>query len=151
VSKAAAYRNVQRYQDGQWRSARRAIPEEAPIVIAPNGNPFAAVMASPVDLEDLALGFAVTEGLVENVSKISGIEVAAVDEGYEARLTIPVARAARLEDRRRAFAARTSYNLCGLEDLDSLLTRRPNARAKPTRSRLKAFWPRWRHCLPRNR
>lgn len=90
-------------------------------MIAPNAAPFAAVMASPADLEDLAVGFAVTERLVGAAAEIGDVVVTAVDEGFEARLTIPPARAAALADRRRAFAARTSCSLCGLENLDMLL------------------------------
>lgn len=121
MSRTAAYRGARRYAEGGWAEVERAIPEEAPVVIAPNGAPFAAVMASPADLEDLAVGFAVTERLVGDAREISSVEIMAVDEGYEARLAVPTARSDALAERRRAFAARTSCSLCGLEDLDLLL------------------------------
>jgi len=121
MAKTAAYRSARRFADGGWSTVNRAIPEEAPVLISPNAAPFAAVMASPADLEDLVVGFAVTERLVGGAAEIGGIAVAAIDEGFEARMTIPPARAAALADRKRAFAARTSCSLCGLEELDMLL------------------------------
>ncbi len=125
MSAAAAIRTAERYRAGAWDSVERALPEETPVVIVANGRPFAAVMATPADLEDLVAGFAVTEGLVEDFAEIGRIVCRAVDEGFEAEIAIPEARAAKLEDRRRAFAARTSCSLCGMEGLDMLLARRP--------------------------
>ncbi len=87
-------------------------------------------MATPADLEDLAYGFALTEGLVESAAEIGSVDIRAVDEGFEALLAIPAERAAALASRRRAFAARTSCSLCGLEDLDMLLARRPAPAAR---------------------
>jgi len=128
MSRAAAYRQVARFSAGGWSDAQRAIPEEAPVAIVPNGRAFAAVMATPADLEDLAVGFAVTERLVGAAAEICDVEIGAVDEGYEARITVPAARAEALAARRRAFAARTSCSLCGLEDLDLLLAAKPTPR-----------------------
>lgn len=121
MNRTAAYRQVRRYDADGWSAAKRAIPEEAPIAVVPNGRAFAAVMASPADLEDLAIGFAVTERLVAGYGEIAGLEIVAVDEGFEARLAVPEHRAEALAERRRAFAARTSCSLCGLEDMDMLL------------------------------
>lgn len=121
MGRTAAYRDVRRFSAGAWTTVRRAIPEEAPVAMVPNGQAFAAVMATPADLEDLVVGFAVTERLVGSAREISALDVRAVDEGFEARFDLPPARAAALADRRRAFAARTSCSLCGLEDLDRLL------------------------------
>jgi len=128
MSRAGAYRAVARFSAGGWSEARRAIPQEAPVAIVPNGRAFAAVMATPADLEDLAIGFAVTERLVGAAAEIGGVEVVPVDEGYEARIVVPDARADALAARRRAFAARTSCSLCGFEDLDLLLAAKPAPR-----------------------
>lgn len=125
----ASSRTAQRYHAGRWETVERAIPEEAPVTITPNGAAFAAVMATPADLEDLAIGFALTEGVVDDVSEIGDVAVRAVDEGFEAALEVPEPRAAALDARRRAFAARTSCSLCGLESLDALLATRPSLSA----------------------
>ena len=123
--KPASARQAIRFEAGQWTRVERQIPEETPLAITCNGQAFAAVLATPADLEDLAYGFALTEGVVDNPADISALSIHAVDEGHEARLTIPAARADALQDRRRAFAARTSCSLCGLEHLDALLASAP--------------------------
>jgi FdhD protein len=123
--KPASTRQALRYEAGRWSVVARQIPEETPLAIVCNGSAFASVLATPADLEDLAYGFALTEGIVDNPADISGLTIHAVDEGHEARLTIPAAKADALQDRRRAFAARTSCSLCGLEHLDALLAAAP--------------------------
>lgn len=132
MSRTAAHRKVRRFGPEGWTTVDRAIPEEAPVTMVPNGAPFAAVMATPADLEDLCLGFAVTERMVDHADDVAAIEVTPVDEGFEARFDIPAASAAALAERRRAFAARTSCSLCGLEDLDRLLAKPAKAVAGPT-------------------
>lgn len=124
--KPASARQAIRFEAGQWTHVERQIPEETPLAITCNGRAFAAVLATPADLEDLAYGFALTEGVVDNPADISALSIHAVDEGHEARLIVPAARAEALQDRRRAFAARTSCSLCGLEHLDALLASAPN-------------------------
>ena len=116
---------ARRFEHGRWQAVERVTPEEAPVVMTPNGAAFAAVMASPADLEELAVGFAVTEGIVESFDEIEDVSVHPMDEGFEAALTVPPARAVALAERRRAFAARTSCSLCGFEDFDLLLAARP--------------------------
>lgn len=123
--KPASTRQALRYEAGQWSEVTRQIPEETPLAVVCNGQAFAAVLATPADLEDLAYGFALTEGIVDHAGDILGLTIHAVDEGHEARLTIPAAKADALLDRRRAFAARTSCSLCGLEHLDELLASAP--------------------------
>ena len=123
--KSASARQAIRYEAGQWTHVERQIPEETPLAITCNNQAFAAVLATPADLEDLAYGFALTEGIVDDPADISALSIHAVDEGHEARLTIPTTRSDALQDRRRAFVARTSCSLCGLEHLDALLSSTP--------------------------
>lgn len=123
--KPASARQAIRYEAGQWTHVERQIPEETPLTLTCNNQAFAAVLATPADLEDLAYGFALTEGIVDDTADVSALSIHAVDEGYEARLTIPMARADALQDRRRAFVARTSCSLCGLEHMDALLASAP--------------------------
>lgn len=86
-----------------------------------NGQPFAVMMATPADLEDFALGFALSEGIVEAVAEIAIERIEPLLEGVEIRLTIPQARADALERRRRGLGGRSGCGICGSELLETAL------------------------------
>ena len=47
--------------DGQAQTIYRVVPEEAAIGLAYDSRPYVVVMGTPQDVEDLAVGFTVTE------------------------------------------------------------------------------------------
>jgi FdhD protein len=100
---------------------REAIAEEIPVAMVYNGLSHVVMMASPVDLEDLALGFSLTEGIVDAAAELTDIEIRAAGEGIEARLAISSRAFFRLKERRRALQGRTGCGLCGVESLDQVL------------------------------
>ena len=50
------------------------VAEEVPVALVFNGISHAVMLASPNDLEDFALGFALTEGLLTDRSEVHGVE-----------------------------------------------------------------------------
>ena len=97
------------------------IAEEVPIAFVYNGISHAVMLASPSDLEDFALGFSFSEGIVENKSDIYGIEVTHQPKGIELQIEIASARFQSLKDKRRNLLGRTGCGLCGAENLDQAL------------------------------
>nr|WP_244606565.1 formate dehydrogenase accessory sulfurtransferase FdhD [Arsenicitalea aurantiaca] len=104
----------------------RTVPEETAVAITCNGTSQAVMMATPADLEDFAIGFALTEGLIENPAEIERIEIVPLDLGIEARLWVIEARADALQRRRRRMAGPVGCGLCGIESLVEAM--RPVAR-----------------------
>ena len=98
-----------------------AIAEEVPIAFVYNTESFVVVMASPSDLEDLGVGFSVTEGIVDRAAEVENIEIVRHSKGIELQMTIPSAAVARLGTRRRALDSRTGCGICGIEALDEVL------------------------------
>ncbi|MFN7725436.1 MAG: formate dehydrogenase accessory sulfurtransferase FdhD [Rubrivivax sp.] len=96
------------------------LAEEVPVALVFNGISHAVMLASPADLEDFALGFAFTEGLVTGPEELLDTELVAVDQGLELRLQVTAACAWRLKDRRRQLAGRTGCGLCGTESLQQV-------------------------------
>lgn len=93
------------------------LAQELPVALVFNGISHAVMLASPADLEDFALGFALSEGLMAHPDELYGVEVQTVAEGVELQLEVAAACEMRLKARRRAFAGRTGCGLCGTESL----------------------------------
>jgi FdhD protein len=93
------------------------LAEEVPVALVFNGVSHAVMLASPADLEDFALGFGLTEGLLYHPGELYGVEAVAVADGLELRLEVSSACAWRLRERRRTLAGRTGCGLCGTDSL----------------------------------
>lgn len=100
--------------------------EEMPLALVYNGISHAVMLATPADLEDFAVGFSMTEGVVDHVRQIYDVEAEPAGQGIELRVHIAAARMAALKERRRTLAGRTGCGLCGVESLaDALRPARP--------------------------
>ena len=104
-----------------------ALAEEVPVALVFNGISHAVMMASPVHLEDFALGFALTEGLIDRASQLYGVEVIHQTNGLELQLDVAAQTEARLKERRRSMAGRTGCGLCGADSLAQVKLALPQA------------------------
>lgn len=98
-----------------------SVAEEVPVAMVYNGDPFVVMMASPGDLEDLAVGFSVTEGIVGTASEVRISEVVKHSRGVEVQMVVSDDAARRLAERRRGITARTGCGVCGIESIDEVL------------------------------
>ncbi|MBP6480685.1 MAG: formate dehydrogenase accessory sulfurtransferase FdhD, partial [Pseudomonadales bacterium] len=93
--------------------ASDAIAMEAAVSLSYNGLSHVVMMMTPADLEDFALGFSLSEGIVERPAQIYDIATQAHAQGLEIAITIGNERFQHLKDRRRNLAGRTGCGLCG--------------------------------------
>jgi len=101
--------------DGGGQSIERETPTEAAIGLSFDGRPHTVLMATPGDLEDLAVGFTLTEGIAA-FAEILGVEVRAETEGWLADIRLaPNTR--RRAARPRTLEGRSSCGLCGVQRL----------------------------------
>jgi formate dehydrogenase accessory protein FdhD len=105
------------------------LAEETPIALLFNGEPHVVMMATPRDLEDFALGFALTEGIVARADELQWVECLPRERGLAVHLAIPGARFETLQSRRRNLVGRSGCGLCGAEALDDAI--RPVPRVVP--------------------
>jgi len=111
----------------QSHSNHLALAEEVPVALVFNGISHAVMMASPVHLEDFALGFALTEGLIDHPSQLYGLDVSHQPNGIELQLEVAAQSEARLKERRRSMAGRTGCGVCGADSLNQVKLALPQA------------------------
>ena len=84
------------WRDGAVRPGERIIPEETAVALTYNHMTHAVMMATPSDLDDFAVGFRLTEGIIAYPSEIETLEVVPSELGVELRMRIAAPRATRL-------------------------------------------------------
>ena len=124
------------HPDGTRRPITREWVPEAPVALEFNGLSYAVMMATPADLEDFALGFALTEGLARAPSDLTDIAVTEVENGWIVRAALTGLGIEQLTDRVRARVAESSCGLCGIENLEAVT--RPLPKVAPHEPRPEA-------------
>lgn len=105
------------WRDSGSAQGERAIPEETAIAFTYNTASYAVMMATPKDLEDFAVGFSLTEGVISSIEAIEGIDIVEEEMGVELRIWLKAPHAAEFLGRRRKMAGPTGCGLCGVETL----------------------------------
>lgn len=111
---------VMRWDRNGLHAATETVVEEVPVALVYNGISHAVLLASPQDLDDFALGFSLTEGILSSPGQLYGIDAVAAPEGIELHLHIAGEAMQALKLRRRNMAGRTGCGLCGTESLRAL-------------------------------
>ncbi|HEY6515431.1 MAG TPA: formate dehydrogenase accessory sulfurtransferase FdhD [Steroidobacteraceae bacterium] len=110
--------DVERWRRGTLTRERDLVAEEMPVALVYHGVPHVVMLTTPADLEDYAVGFTLSEGLVAHADEIRGVEVVRGEESAEVRITVAWERFSALLDRRRNLTGRSGCGLCGQETVE---------------------------------
>ena len=98
------------------------VATETAVALVYNGISHVVMMATPADLEDFALGFSLSEGILQSAKQLLDCEITETDKGIELALTIAAEPFAKLKEKRRNLVGRTGCGLCGAESLEQAIS-----------------------------
>lgn len=113
-----ASRAVWRKGSGGSEPGSEWLAEEVPVALVYNGISHVVMLATPCDLEDFAVGFSLTEGVVEAAGEVRSCEVVAACGGIELQIELSSRAFAGLKNQRRQLAGRTGCGICGAESIE---------------------------------
>jgi FdhD protein len=106
---------IERWTRGKSARTTDQVAEERPVALVYHDVPHVVMLATPADLEDYAVGFTLSEGLVASGDEIRGVEVVHGADSADVRITVAWERFTQLLQRRRNLTGRTGCGLCGAE------------------------------------
>jgi formate dehydrogenase accessory protein FdhD len=110
-----------RYIGTECQAVDECIAAEIPVALVYNGISHAVMLASPTDLEDFALGFSLSEGVVARKSDVYAVDIVPTEAGIELQIDIAAQAFQGLKATRRQLAGRTGCGLCGVESLQQAM------------------------------
>lgn len=120
-------RPIERWRDGGITGEDDHVAEEVPVAMVYNGVSFAVMMATPCDLEDFALGFSLSEGLIGQPDELLSIASQSLLEGIEVRMQVASdAHGSHLDQQpERLLPGRSGCGICGTRDLEQAIRHHP--------------------------
>ncbi|WP_022682313.1 formate dehydrogenase accessory sulfurtransferase FdhD [Sphingobium bisphenolivorans] len=126
-------------RDGTTEPVDRLLADEVPVAIEFNGIGYAVLMATPADIPDLVLGFALAERLIGPEDAPFDVDAHVTDQGIVARATLPQGRTPALLERVRHRASESSCGICGIENLEQAIRPLPRVSARSAADREAIF------------
>jgi len=112
---------ARQWHNGAFDERTEQVVEETPVVIVYNGIPHVVMMATPLDLEDFALGFSITEELIRSPADLGRIEIVKYSQGIEVQATVAAECEAVIAERTRRLVGRTGCGVCGSDSIEGVL------------------------------
>ena len=113
--------DIERWTSGSTARTTDRVAEEVPIALVYHGVPHVVMLATPANLEDFAVGFTLSEGLVTRPDEIRSVEVTQGIDAIDVRVTVAHERFSELLHRRRNLTGRTGCGLCGAETAEEAI------------------------------
>ncbi|HEY6452564.1 MAG TPA: formate dehydrogenase accessory sulfurtransferase FdhD, partial [Steroidobacteraceae bacterium] len=112
---------VQRWIEGRIEQTVDRVAEEEPVALTYQRTPHVVMLATPAHLEDLGVGFTLSEAVVQRSDEIRSVELIKDAGSLEVRIAIAGERFAELLHRQRNLSGRTGCGLCGAETIEQAI------------------------------
>lgn len=109
------------FRGGRFSESSRIVAEECAIALSYGGSTEAVMMATPADLEDFAIGFSLSEGIIASIDDVRDIEIVEASGGIDLQIALNDRLDQALRVRRRAKAGPVGCGLCGVESIEEAL------------------------------
>lgn len=109
------------YKNSVLANTHRTVAEESAIALSYGGSTEAVMMATPADLEDFAIGFSLSEGIIGSIGEVTEIAVEEASGGIDLQISLKDDVDLTLRARRRAKAGPVGCGLCGVESIEEAL------------------------------
>jgi FdhD protein len=113
--------SVEKWQQGETSRVDEKVARETPVALVYNGISHVVMMATPHNLEELAIGFSLSEGIIDTLDQFYNMEVEVKAEGIELNIEISTEKFVQLKHWRRNQTGRTGCGLCGAESLQQAI------------------------------
>jgi FdhD protein len=109
------------FRNAGLSNGHRTVAEESAIALSYGGSTEAVMMATPADLEDFAIGFSLSEGIIGSIAEVTEIAVEQASGGIDLQISLKDDVDMTLRARRRAKAGPVGCGLCGVESIEEAL------------------------------
>ncbi|NJO12409.1 MAG: formate dehydrogenase accessory sulfurtransferase FdhD [Gammaproteobacteria bacterium] len=130
VPATSAEVTVRRWRDGSLAQVTDVVAEEAPVALTYHGVPHVVMMATPSDLEELGVGFTLSEAIVAAADEIRAVEVLTRDGALEVRVDITGERFSAVLQRQRNLTGRTGCGVCGAHTVEEAIRHPPPVKSQ---------------------
>jgi FdhD protein len=134
VNRSYSVHSVEEWSQGKSSAYSDCVVEEVPVALEFNRVSHAVMLATPQGLEDFAIGFSLTENIIDKPGDIHDLQIVQDPLGIILRLTVAQHCFKRLREKRRNLTGRTGCGLCGAQNLEQVVREQPvvNSTAKLT-------------------
>ena len=147
INNVIEHRPVRCFRNFRESEIIESVASEIRVALIYNGISHTVMMASPADLECFAIGFTLSERIVDKVTEIKSIDVEPNDKGVLIYIEITNRCFMALKDQRRNMAGRTGCGLCGVAQLEHAV--KPTIRVKNNKTFNINLLPKVLEQLPR--
>ncbi len=114
-------------RDGTASDIDWHLPEEVPVALLLNSQPYTVMMATPTNLTDFGRGFVIGEGIVSSTADVRRVLVLPADtgstlsSGYAVDVAVDDAVLARSRLAPRSMEGRSGCGLCGVTEISDVV------------------------------